>query len=52
MRILVEMQNSSLEDVYHNIVDQLQGDPYTYDDDKEEEESASETAVEQPVLPA
>lgn len=51
MRILVEMQNSSLEDVYHNIVDQLQGDPYKYNDG-EEEESASETAVEQPVLPA
>lgn len=43
------MQNSSLEDVYHNIVDQLQGDPYKY---QTEEEDTPEAAEEQPVLPA
>ena len=47
--MLFEWKNSSLEEVYHDIVDQLQGDPFMYE---EEEEKSPEIVEEKPVLPA
>ena len=48
--VLSEWKNSSLEEVYHDIVDQLQGDPYVYEE--KEEEKSQEVVEEKPVLPA
>ncbi|KAM7455325.1 hypothetical protein BLSTO_03921 [Blastocystis sp. subtype 1] len=42
-------ENSSLEEVYHDIVNQLQGDPFVYE---KEEEKSPEIVEEKPVLPA
>ena len=47
--MLFEWKNSSLEEVYHDIVDQLQGNPFMYE---EEEEKSPEVVEEKPVLPA
>ena len=47
--MLLKWKNSSLEEVYHNIVNQLQGDPFIYE---EEEEKSPEIVEEKPVLPA
>ena len=47
--VLFEWKNSSLEEVYHDIVNQLQGDPFMYE---EEEEKSPEIVEEKPVLPA
>ncbi|KAK8820455.1 hypothetical protein WA577_006517 [Blastocystis sp. JDR] len=43
-------ENSSLEEVYHDIVNQLQGDPFMYEE--KEEEKSPEIVEEKPVLPA
>ena len=48
--VLSEWKNSSLEEVYHDIVDQLQGDPFAYEE--KEEEKSQEVVEEKPVLPA
>ena len=48
--VLSEWKNSSLEEVYHDIVDQLQGDPFVYEE--KEEENNAEVVEEKPVLPA
>ncbi len=48
--VLSEWKNSSLEEVYHDIVDQLQGDPFVYEE--KEEEKSQEVVEEKPVLPA
>ena len=48
--VLSEWKNSSLEEVYHDIVDQLQGDPFVYEE--KEEEKTQEVVEEKPVLPA
>ena len=48
--MLFEWKNSSLEEVYHDIVDQLQGDPFVYEE--KEEEKSPEVVEEKPVLPA
>ena len=48
--MLSEWKNSSLEEVYHDIVDQLQGDPFVYEE--KEEEKSQEVVEEKPVLPA
>ena len=34
--VLPEWKNSSLEEVYHDIVNQLQGDPFMYEEKEEE----------------
>lgn len=47
--MLFEWKNSSLEEVYHDIVNQLQGNPFMYE---EEEEKSPEVVEEKPVLPA
>ena len=47
--MLSEWKNSSLEEVYHDIVNQLQGDPFVYE---EKEEKSPEVVEEKPVLPA
>ena len=47
--VLFEWKNSSLEEVYHDIVNQLQGDPFVYEN---EEEKSPEIVEEKPVLPA
>lgn len=48
--VLSEWKNSSLEEVYHDIVNQLQGDPFVYEE--KEEEKSQEVVEEKPVLPA
>ena len=48
--VLLKWKNSSLEEVYHDIVDQLQGDPFVYEE--KEEEKSQEVVEEKPVLPA
>lgn len=48
--VLSEWKNSSLEEVYHDIVDQLQGNPFVYEE--KEEEKSQEVVEEKPVLPA
>ena len=48
--MLLKWKNSSLEEVYHNIVNQLQGDPFVYEE--KEEEKSPEIVEEKPVLPA
>ena len=48
--MLLKWKNSSLEEVYHDIVDQLQGDPFVYEE--KEEEKSQEVVEEKPVLPA
>ena len=48
--VLSEWKNSSLEEVYHDIVNQLQGDPFVYEE--KEEENNAEVVEEKPVLPA
>lgn len=48
--VLLKWKNSSLEEVYHDIVDQLQGDPFVYEE--KEEEKSPEVVEEKPVLPA
>ena len=48
--VLSEWKNSSLEEVYHDIVDQLQGNPFVYEE--KEEENNAEVVEEKPVLPA
>lgn len=47
--VLFEWKGSSLEEVYHNIVNQLQGDPFVYEED---EKNSPEIVEEKPVLPA
>ena len=48
--VLSEWKNSSLEEVYHDIVNQLQGNPFVYEE--KEEENNAEVVEEKPVLPA
>ena len=48
--VLSEWKNSSLEEVYHDIVNQLQGNPFVYEE--KEEEKSQEVVEEKPVLPA
>ena len=48
--MLLKWKNSSLEEVYHDIVNQLQGDPFVYEE--KEEENNAEVVEEKPVLPA
>lgn len=48
--MLSEWKNSSLEEVYHDIVNQLQGNPFVYEE--KEEENNAEVVEEKPVLPA
>ena len=48
--MLSEWKNSSLEEVYHDIVNQLQGNPFVYEE--KEEEKSQEVVEEKPVLPA
>ena len=48
--VLLKWKNSSLEEVYHDIVNQLQGDPFVYEE--KEEEKSPEIVEEKPVLPA
>lgn len=48
--VLLKWKNSSLEEVYHDIVNQLQGDPFVYEE--KEEEKSPEVVEEKPVLPA
>ena len=48
--VLPEWKNSSLEEVYHDIVNQLQGNPFVYEE--KEEEKSPEVVEEKPVLPA
>ena len=47
--MLPEWEGSSLEEVYHDIVNQLQGDPFVYEED---DKKSPEIVEEKPVLPA